>query len=497
MTGYFHKTEIESMSSCHNGRFFVRVFDAEKTAQLHEKTPWRRNEKRYSYYMMDKLGRIFGERIDGFEMTSSPRQDGFFEIKIDDTKLLIDKDQNIIASGFYEIDEFSENGVAVIEKPRGKRYLTNLDGSVFSNEYVDYGPFVGGLATVQLKNGKWSYIDESGALQDCEFDLVSSFYNEKYTVAVIDSQQYVIDRNFKVVSGPYPNILWIDENDIIAVSDDTQPLKYSYHHINGTQLGPRAKMIHGFSYGVGRIETGEGYVLISQETGEPITPETYRSAENFFGRMNVVFLGFDEQGEHIFKFVRNDGVSSEIFTSAGMVGENLGIAFVEGKNGKGGKFHYINDNFELSKKGYSRASGFSEGISYYECKKDRWTYLRDNFERFEKDFDKVSRFSEGYGVVVDGGKYDAVSTSEVMLSQISKLAEKIAESPLAFMEIPEALYVDDELVEMLYELASMTLMEKTDLEEQELKDQSRRILSFKQKILDDGKLLRLKKQKLK
>lgn len=497
MVKYLHSTEIESISACHNDRFFVRVFDAEKTAALHNETPWRKGEKRYSYYMMDKLGRIFGERIDSFEMTSSPRQDGFFEIKIDDTKLLIDKDQNIISSGFYEIDEFASNGVALIEKPRGKKYLTNLDGSVFSDEYLDYGPFVNGLAAVKLSNGKWSFVDEAGVLQNCSFDLVQSFYNEKYTIAVIDSQQFVIDRNFQVVSGPYPSIMWIDENDIIAVYDDKQELKYSYHNISGAQIGPRAKMIHGFDYDMARIDTGEGYALISQKTGFLITPEIYKSAENFFGKMTVVFLGFDERDEHIFKFVRNDGVSSQTFTSAGMVGENLGIAFVEGKNGKGGKFHYINENFELSKKGFSRLSGFSEGVSHYECKKDRYTYLHDDLERFEKDFDRVSNFSGGFGIVFNDGRYDAINKNEILLSEISRVAQKIEESPLSFMEIPEAFYVDEELIEMLYELACVSLMGKTDLQEQELKDQSRRILSFKQKILDDGKMLRSKKQKLK
>lgn len=488
MTEYLYNTQVENISDCINGRFIVRVFDAEKTAKLHE-TSWRKTEKKYSYLMMDKLGRIFGEKFDSCSLGEPPRADGFFEIEAAGTKLLIDRDQNVICSDFYDIDEFSSNGVAVVEKPRGKRFLINLDGSIFSDEYVDYGPFVNGFAKVKLQNGKWSYIDEQGNLQACMFDTAKSFYNPNFAPITVQGENFVIDRNFKIVSGPYPNIMWIDEYNVVATMgrDENGATEYRYFTVDGVQLGPTAKFIHGFSDGISRVLTEDGYVFIRVEDGQQISQDKFKGAENFCGSMSTVFVGFDENGEHMFRFIRRDGTLSEIFSSASMVGENLGIAFVEGKNGKGGKFHYINENFELSKKGYSRTGSFSEGIAHYECKKDRYTYLRDTFERFEGDFDSCSRFSEGFGVVRQDGIYDAVSSAEILLSEISRFAHKITLNPLSFLELPEAFLKDPELVEELFTLASNVVAQNQDLTELELKDQLRRIAAAKQNMFEVAK----------
>ena len=67
---------------------------------------------------MDKIGKIVSDEY----LYITPRKDGFFTAEIDyKNKALIDANGRVIISGCLDIDEFSDNGIALVKKNDGSK----------------------------------------------------------------------------------------------------------------------------------------------------------------------------------------------------------------------------------------------------------------------------------------------------------------------------------------------------------------------------------------
>ena len=93
---------------------------------------------------------------------------------------------------------------------------------------------------------------------------------------------------------------------------------------------------------------------------------------------------------------------------------------------------------------------FHDGYAKFECRDDRWSFVDRKFEQIDFEFDHVTPFENGYAVVEDRGRSDVLRKDLRLLSEISRLAEKIEKNPKAILSLDDDYYLDEHLMSMLF-----------------------------------------------
>ncbi len=425
---YFNECEINSLSACENGRFIANVGKGKNT-------------------LVDQIGRVFDFEFNEIEA----RSDGFFAAKTGwVNEMLIDANGNIVCKEAKEIDLFSDDGIALVTELDGSRRWLTKTGEKFGEQFDGIGCFSGGFGCVMKSDGKWTYVDKNLKMADVSFDGVKPFFrNCPYTTVEIGGGEYVINKSLEVLSGPYKNVMWIENNGLVLTSDknpETNQCTYAYFSADGKPVSKPYKMVFGFVNGLCRVVDEKGHNFID-ETGKEISTEYYKMAGNFGERLAYVG-GFDENGDFTFTYMRRDGtVFGEWYPVANDETEGLISAM------KGTKFVVMDAEKEkvISKKGYKRLGLFHEGLTSFECAKDKYTYMGHDFVPFVEQFDTARPFSEGFGVIKQNGKYDAITKNQIKLSELSVFAKEIEQNPSAVLDLPQNILVDGESAKRLCE----------------------------------------------
>lgn len=418
---YFFETQIKTLHDCKNDKFVAGVPD-------------------YKHVIIDKIGRVISEEY----KTINQRRDGFFEVSSDyKTMSLLDPNGRLVASGYNDIDEFSDDGIAIAKKQDGKKCWITKEGFEFGSEYKDIGIFAGGYGAVMLEDGKWSYIDKNFKVADVSFDKVGMF-EDGYARVKVGEYQYVINTEFQAVAGPFAAVLF-RQKGVFAVEEinpENPKLAYAYYNDKGQKISKNYKMLHGFINGLSRVECEKGYNFIDEEGNEILT-ETFMTAGNFGPRLAWV-CKFDENGEHIHNFVDKQG---KLFTDwcdmAGGAEDDKPFIL------KGRRCFYLNDKGKPAGKGYYSLSMTSEGIAHFESSKNKYSFLYEDGSVSTEEFDHVGRFSSGMSVVRNNGEIDAVNAKQHKLSQISRYAADVESKPLKVIRLIDEFADDPETLSML------------------------------------------------
>ncbi|MBR2391556.1 MAG: WG repeat-containing protein [Clostridia bacterium] len=415
---YFYNTETKYLSDCKNGAFIATV-------------------GQYRKALINPIGRISDDEYYEIE----PRLDGYFTVRKNyKSESLMDKNGNIVYADAKDIDLFTDDDIALVDKLDGtKRWITKT-GFEFGSEYKDIGCFTGGYGLVQNDDDTWSYVDRNLQIVSGKYEKAAPFFNKDFAWISQNGQKFVINKKFEVLSGPYESILWIEEDGIVVTKKETEkddPLKYAYFTVEGKQIGPNFKMIHGFENGFSRVDTGEGYNFVDLN-GNLICEKNYIYAENF-GEDYAVVGGFDEKGEHTFTFIGKDGKEFGGWHPV-VSGQSEGIGYIYHR----GKNYYVDGKGKVLSKGFKGAHLFSEGRTYFESSKGKYQFMTKDFQPIGEEFDRVSHFSEGWAVVRNGEVEDAVNKKGLKLSQISQIAEKIEQNPIVVLNLPKEIVEDKE-----------------------------------------------------
>ncbi len=429
--------------------------------------------KKYSKSLMDNLG-----RISDFSYQDIERRlfDEFFEAKIDSNNyVLIDKSgREIVKFNFRDEVHSFNDGIAVFEPNEAKRsYFLTESGEILGQEFEDVEGFFNGTGSVKLLNGKYVLVDRNMKIISPEFDYIVPFINNKYTWAIIHGKTCVIDRDFKIVSEcivdkngneePYGTIFDIDDNDIIIHQKrfEDGKTRYCYVSVDGKQLGNYHSMVAGFVEGISRVfddDNGTRYVDLS---GEYITKNSYINCGNFHNGFAVVGA-FDKNREFIFAFLKKDGNLMKFdlpkaqeeagfdgvwFPFASDFSEGAGLVMFNGNK----RYPVTADGKVL--KGVMLLESRHSGFSKYQTKSKKVSFIDKDNHSFNTEFDSAGFFNENLAVVSIDGKSDVVSTSEMLLSGISKIAEEIEKNPKYIMMLPKEVFKDRVLVLSLLDLA--------------------------------------------
>lgn len=432
---YFFETEIKTLHDYKNDKFVAGV-------------------PNYMHVIIDKIGRVVSDEY----KTINQRRDGFFEVSSDyRTMTLLDPDCRVVISGCEDIDEFTDDGIAVAKKPDGTKCWITKEGYEFGKEYKDIGSFAGGYGAVMLDDGKWTYIDKNFKMADASFDKVGMFENG-YARVKIGEYQYVINTDFSVIAGPFAGVLF-RQDDMFAVhevSPENPKRPYAYYTADGKKISKNYSMLHGFSNGLSRVECERGYNFIDEQ-GNELLSETILLAGNFGPRFAWV-CKFDENGEHIHNFIDRQG---RLFTDwCGMAG---GAEDDKPYILKGRRCFYLNEKGKPAGKGYYSLSMTSEGIAHFESSKNKYSFLFEDGSVSAEEFDHVGSFSCGTCVVRQNAEIDAVNKNQRRLSVLSRHAADIEREPITvirlideFADDPESLArLCDHAIEVLdYALSS-------------------------------------------
>ena len=418
---YFFESEIKTLHDCKNDKFVAGV-------------------PNYMHVIIDKIGRVISEEY----KTINQRHDGFFEVSSDyKTMSLLNPDGKLVISGCYDIDEFSDDGIALVKKPDGSKCWITKDGFEFGKEYKDIGVFAGGYGAVMLDDGKWTYIDKNFKMADASFDLVGVF-EDGYARVKMGEYQYVINTDFQIISGPFAGVLFRDK-EIFAVhevSPENPKLPYAYYTANGKKISKNYAMLHGFVNGFSRVECEKGYNFIDEQ-GNELLAETIMMAGNFGPRFAWV-CKFDENGEHTHNFVDKQG---RLFTDwcpmAGGAEDDKPFIL------KGRRCFYLNEKGKPAGKGYYSLSMTSEGVAHFESSKDKYSLLFEDGSASDEEFDKVGSFSSGMCVVRKDGEIDAINKRQHKLSDLSRLAAEIEAEPIKIIQMIDAFAGDLETLVLL------------------------------------------------
>lgn len=433
---YFNEENIKNIYLYSDERFIIEVQDNSQ------------QKNRDRFYLMDRLGRIFGEPFE-FSLDFGEeflRRDDFFDVKRQGIRMLIDKFGNEFIRDFEFVSDFLKEGIATVKWNNGKCELITKNKEVFSDEFADYGVFAFGLCPVKKHNGKYNFIDINKNIKTRDFEqVVASFSNPNYTLIADGSDYYVIDRLFRGVSGPYKNVFFDEFGNVWSI----EGLKFSLYKPTGELLA-EGDAINGPDEGTYLI-TKEGKRYFIDGDGKRISKRSFTYAESFKFGMAPAYNGYDSDGEPKYTVLKKNGTSfNGDYSQAIVLGENLVALYVNGKSENGDKYYlYDSDENQVSRKGYRRPSSAGDGLFAFEASKDKYTYARiNNLTRFKSSFDSASSFKFGYGMIKNNGIVDAVNTDEIFLSDISKFAKVIDNNPLRFKNLPqeiknsERLYLD-------------------------------------------------------
>lgn len=464
---YLHKTPISYISQ-DGDRFIVSIL---------------RDDKVREYALMDEFGRISSK---GYYNLSKRQFDDYFTAQPDpNTQIVINNNGQEIfkCSSRDEIHAFHE-GIAVYEGYKSTRnyYLTE-DGKLIGDEFKNVHGFANGLGVVELQNGKFAMVDKDMRVVTKEYEYLHPFFNKNYTAAKIDGKFVVIDREFNVVSEgiknqsgdiePYAFIAYIDEENVIHHYNPERKgnKPWSLVGINGNKLGDDHDFVGNFVEGAARVHDKEGTRYVDTN-GNYIGKGYFINCSDFSEGLAVVG-GFDENGEHIFAYMKKDGsfleldsaylqkhpeVSRVWFGYLCDFSEGVGSVIVKGKTrqvvGHDGKIL----------KGKHMLGLFHDGFATYETSSGKWSYVSPKMEEFDREFDHAYHFENGRAVVADGKLYDVITTKQIMLSEISKFVELIEINPRNIENIPDKFYLDEKLITDLFAIAldSATVLEDAD-----------------------------------
>ena len=418
---YFFETQIKTLHDCKNDKFVAGVPD-------------------YKHVIIDKIGRV----VSGEYKTLDQRRDGFFEVSNDYTTVsLMNPDGKIIIEGCRDIDDFSDDGIALVKKPDGSKWWITKEGYEFGKEYKDIGPFAGGYGAVMLEDGKWTYIDKNFKPAPVSFDKVGVF-DEGYARVKVGEVQYVINTDFQVVAGPFAGVLFKDKGifAVHEISPENLKLPYAYYNDKGQKISKNYRMLHGFINGFSRVECEKGYNFIDEQGNELLT-EPVMLAGNFGPRYAWV-CKFDENGEHIHNFIDKKGrLVSDWYGMAGGAEDDKPFVL------KGRRCFYLNEKGKPAGKGYYSLSMTSEGVAHFESSKDKYSFLYEDGSVSNEEFDQAGRVFCGVSVVKNDGVYDAINTKQHKLSLISRHASDIEREPLKVIRLIDEYADDPETLEIL------------------------------------------------
>lgn len=467
---YLYNTKIEAMTNSIKNKFVVSIFNAEKTAA--RATKWSAPTI-CDYYIMDNLGRIYDFKIDNLDFSfDEERNDEFFEVQIDGVKYLFDDNMKVAIYGYKKISDFSKEGIAVLTKNDDTQILVKKDGSVFCDKYLLYAGFENGLCMVKLDSGKFGFIDEDLNELPNEFEDVVPFVNKDYTWYKDESGEYVIDRNFEIVGGPFQNILIInDDNIVITLLDEGK--RCQFFDVSGREIFENAREVKDSTSGVIRIETHDSKVqYYDKETGKQIGGDFKLSSGQFYGDMCPVVVGENEDG-FLWTVLKKDGsMFRKRYGAVTMLDDKHVAVFDDNSQCDNDAKYFIVDENEkiVTQKTFRRIDPFVDGVALVEKSNKKWSYLNTDFETIKDTLKKANTFNCGFGVVIKkSGSVDAVDSFGILLSEISMFAEKIDKNPKAFLDLPEEFFGDTTLITNLYNLAirniERLINETTNLDE--------------------------------
>ena len=458
---YYHETKILTVSDCIGGFFVATIKDPEPEV------------KPYGYYvthkdyLMDSLGRISDVGFDSIEtdrIFGKRKKDGAFIARNGKVKFLIDGNSKIIAEDIVSASDFAENGYACVEF-KDRNYWVDRNGNKFGDEFSNVGWFDHGYAPVKLKNGKSTFVNSDFEPVGKEFDNAFVLFSEKFYGAKIGDNYYVLDRNFDAISAPL--------DDIFVVTDYGYIIK---HQKKGSFFGLEIVDMTGKKYASGNIINGydskllriqdNGYRFFNQETGKIIGGEKgYVYAEEFNGDFTAAIIGYDDNDDGIYTFIREDGsMFPETYEMTFMVKSNVGAFYVPNKAGTGGKFFLIDkDGNQIGKTGYKNLHSFdSNGLATFRKVKNTWSAIDESFKIVDLNLENLSNFVDGFATAtVNGKKREIVDKYAVNMTQISEIAKKIQLDPSAFLSLPEEILEDKPLIRRLYNLAKSEVLART------------------------------------
>ena len=463
---YLFNTDIKFMTNC-GDRFIVTLADAE-------------GKRKKS--LMDEFGRISN---DVYYNLSARLFDNFFDAQLDyNTNLLLDRDGKVIFKGHYEIHSFHD-GIALMQYSyRDRCYFLTETGDVLGEEFADVCGFENGLGVVELANGKYCFVDRLMNIVSKEFEDVNPFSNPEYTSAVVDGKTVVIDRNYQVVSDgyidengekqPYDQIMLIDENNIIWHKNREKGVAepYSYISVDGKKLGKSHKMIHGFCDGISRVQDAEGTSFVDL-SGEYITKEHYLDMGNF--EEGFALVGYFERPDNqVVAILKKDGSLLELKSSYFKKQTGYKKYFVEAANPfsnglasimlRANNYQIVKPDGTVLPAKYKGLGMFHSGCASFTNENGKSTFLRTSLERFKKEFDSASHFEGDFAKVVYNGRLDAVKTTEVMLSDISRFVFEIEQNPSSIKNLSNDILLDEELLKTLISYATYVAEIKQDKE---------------------------------
>ncbi len=459
---YLYDTKIEYISQTEAGdRFIVTIFD---------------DDKKSVKTLMDDTGRIYDLL---YQDISERMFDEFFNARIDTYNYaVIDKNgREIIRHSFKDEVHSFHDGIAVFESSENKRnYFLTETGEFLGQEFENVECFYNGTGSVQLLNGKYVLVDKDMKIVSPQFDYIVPFINKKYTWATINGRTCIIDKNFTVVSNsyidndgksqPYSTIFDIDDNDIIIHQrrDETGKTRYAFVSVDGKQLGEEHSMVSGFVEGICRVFDEGKRTRFVDTQGHYITPRDFINCSNFKNGFAVVG-DFDANGEFIFAYLKKDGtlVKFEIpktksasgydgtwFSFASDFSDGTGLVMFDGNK----RYPVTADGKVL--KGSMLLEPYHSEIASYQTRSKKHSFIRKNGEEFGLEFDAIGIFRGNFAVVKNQGEYDAVSTSGILLSIISKIAEEIENNPKYILMLEKKVFKDRKLVLSLLEIAEKT-----------------------------------------
>ena len=450
---YLHELKLNSITEAGNDRFIVSFLSSDQKSRR---------------VLVDGLGRVVSEE---YRDISKRMFDDCYDVETDDykTKIVLNNDGKVIYFGKEKVHSFSDD-VAVLEDRKTKKTCwIDKTGRVFGTQFCSVSSFVNNSGVVKLDNGKYCLVDRNMQIISPEFDYLHPYFNPNYTFAVIDEKVVIIDRNFNICcdkitdengnTQPFENILFIDENNIIWHMSESGENKYCYVDTSGKKLGQDHEFIHGFSEGISRVQDKDGtrYVDLS---GKYITDRSFVNASNFCGGYAIVG-DFDNNGEHIFAYLKKDGTYLKLKSKYLQTHPNVSDTWfaVTGEfhekhawvNIKGNSRQIIDDNGNVLNGMYYWLGAFCSGLAKHEKKNGKWTFVNLQSENFESEFDSANDFVGDFAVIKNNGIYDAVKTNELLLSEISSIAHQIEVNPRNVLNIPEKFFKDEKLVERLFE----------------------------------------------
>ncbi len=446
---YLCDTQIESINDCKSDRFVVRL-----------------STKKYA--LMNKLGQIYDYDFDEIE----PRDDGCYEVKISGEKILIDSECNVIASGFKDVGEFSNDGIATVYYNDGSSKWINRDGSVFGEGLKPVNDFINGIGVVQHEDTslqelvyiptpeKLNNLGEHETLRDDGLvlsgllaDGFSCFLNKNYSwVESFGRSAYLIDRTFKKIAGPFERVFDIFDNDVALCYEHDKvtghPQYFFFDIARKKRLFEPFKYFSVFDGEIARVPCFDRNYHFINQNGEPINNKGYFSASEFSENLSIITEISEITHEHQMTYLRKNGTMFKNWYDV-CSDESEGLCAVQNKN----RGFYLNEFEEMVGKSFYRTYSFHEGNAVVQARKGEYTYIDRNFKRFVESFDHAGDFSCGFGVVKNDGVYDAVNKNQIRLSSISGLVKEIETDPEMFLNLPTEVYEDLELLEELFNFA--------------------------------------------